>query len=114
MKNEFVKICRISEIYNRKGKRFQLDDENEIAVFRVGDNYYAVDNICPHNHVPQIFDGYIEEMYVTCPIHGFKFHLETGEQPTKIGCKLKTYELKIEDDYIYVKKPKRKLFDFHF
>ncbi len=114
MLDEFIKICSVTEIYNRKGKRFQLDDENEIAVFRVNDEYFAVDNICPHNHTTQMYDGYIEEMYVACPVHGFRFHLETGEQPTKMGCRLRTFELKIIDEFIYVKKPEEKRFDFKF
>ena len=114
MKEDFVKICKTSEIYNRKGRRFELDEENEIAVFRVGEEYFAVDNICPHNHTSQMYDGYVEEMYVSCPVHGFQFHLETGEQPTKMGCKLRTFELKIIDDWVYVKKPEGKRFDFSF
>ena len=114
MNDDYKKICKVSEIYNRKGKRFELDDENEIAVFRVGEEYFAVDNICPHNHTSQMYDGYVEEMYVSCPVHGFQFHLETGEQPTKMGCKLRTFELKIIDDWIYVKKPEEKRFDFRF
>lgn len=114
MNDDFVKICNTSEIYNRKGKRFQLDDENEIAIFKVDGEYYAVDNICPHNHTSQIYDGYIEDLYVACPVHGFQFHLKTGEQPTKIGCKLRTFEMKIEDDIIYVKKPEGKRFDFYY
>jgi len=114
MIDSYVKICKTSDIYNRKGKKFELDDENEIAVFRVGEEYFAVDNICPHNHTSQMYDGYVEEMYVSCPVHGFQFHLETGEQPTKMGCKLRTFELKIIDDWIYVKKPEEKRFDFRF
>lgn len=114
MKNEFVKICRKSDIFNRRGKRFQLDDENEIAVFRVGENFFAVDNICPHNHTTQMYDGHIDEMYVACPVHGYQFHLETGEQPSKHGCRLRTFELKIENDLIYVKKPAEKRFDFDY
>lgn len=111
---EYIKICKVSEIYNRKGKRFILDEENEIAIFKVDGKFYAVDNICPHNHTSQIYDGYIENLYVACPVHGFQFHLETGEQPTKMGCRLRTFELKIQDEYIYVKRPKEKLFDFNF
>lgn len=114
MDDDFIKICKTSEIYNRKGKRFQLDDENEIAVFKVNDKYFAVDNICPHNHTSQIYNGYVEEMYVACPEHGFQFHLETGEQPTKMGCKLRTFEMKIIDEWIYVKLPEEKRFDFRF
>ncbi len=114
MDNEFVKICKTSEIYSSKGKRFQLDDENEIAVFRVGENYYAVDNICPHNHTTQIYEGYLEDMYVACPVHGYQFHLQTGEQPSGMGCRLRTFELRIENDWIYVKKPLEKRFNFDF
>lgn len=114
MDNEFIKICKTSELYNRKGKRFQLDEENEIAVFKIDEKIYVVDNICPHNHTSQIYDGYVDELYVTCPVHGFQFHLQTGEQPTKIGCKLRTFEIKIIDDFIFVRKPDIKRFDFDF
>ncbi len=114
MSNEFIKICTTKEILNRKGKNFRLDDENEIAIFKVEGKFYVVDNICPHNHTSQIYDGYIDELYVTCPFHGFRFHLETGEQPTKMGCKLRVFEFKIEDEYIYVKSPAEKRFDFKF
>lgn len=114
MNDEFIKICRTSDIYNLKGKRFLLDDENEIAVFKIENNFYAVDNICPHNHTSQIYDGYIEEMYVSCPVHGYQFHLVTGEQPGGTGCRLRTFELKVSGDYIYVKKPDKKRFDFKF
>lgn len=91
---------------------FTLDDENEIAIFKVDGQYFAVDNICPHNHTAQMYDGYIEGMYVSCPVHGFQFHLKTGEQPTMMGCKLRTFELKIENGIIYVKRPEEKRFDF--
>lgn len=114
MKNNFKKICKESEIYNRKGRRFELDDENEIAVFKVEGEIYVVDNICPHNHSPQIFEGYIEEMYVACPIHGFRFNLKTGEQPIKLGCRLRTFEHKTEDGFLYVKIPDEKRFNFEF
>lgn len=114
MKDEFIKICKTSDVYNRKGKRFQLDDENEIALFKVDGIIYAVDNICPHNHTSQMYDGYIEGLYLACPVHGYQFHLESGEQPTKMGCRLRTFEVKVIDDFVYVKKPTEKRFDFKF
>lgn len=114
MDAEYVKICKVSDVYNRKGKRFELDDENEIALFKVDGEILAVDNICPHNHTSQIYDGYIEGMYVACPVHGFQFHLKTGEQPTGFGCRLRTFEVKIMNDYVFVKKPDKKRFDFDF
>jgi len=114
MEECYKRVCRTDEIYNRKGKRFGLDEENEIAIFKVEGKYYAVDNICPHNHTSQIYDGYVDGLFVTCPVHGFQFHLDTGEQPTKFGCRLRTFELKIEDGFIFVKVPSSKRFDFKF
>lgn len=112
MDDTFIKLCKTSEVYNKRGKLFQVDDETEVVIFKVNDNFYAVDNVCPHNHSPLMYQGYIEDMYVACPVHGFQFHLETGEQPQKMGCRLRTFELKIENDFIYVKKPDKKIFDF--
>lgn len=114
MDKEFIKICKISEIREAIGKRFQLDDENEIAIFKINGRYYAVDNICPHNHTSQIYKGIIKDMYVSCPVHGFQFHLQTGKQPEKQGCSLRTFDLRITGDYVYVKKPAEKRYNFHF
>jgi nitrite reductase/ring-hydroxylating ferredoxin subunit len=112
MNNNYIKLCKTSGLHNRRGKLFKIDDENEVALFKVDGEVYAVDNICPHNHTPGIFEGYVEGLYVSCPEHGFSFNLETGEQPTKAGCRLRTFEVVIHDDYIYVKKPDIKIFDF--
>jgi NAD(P)H-dependent nitrite reductase small subunit len=116
--SDFVKSVKASELHNKHGKLFQLDEETEVAIFKVYDKVYVVDNVCPHNHSPLMHEGYIDElqneMYVVCPIHGFQFHLKTGEQPHKMGCKLRTFEHKIENDFIYIKKPKKKIFNFKF
>jgi len=50
MESRFVKICEVSELFENEGKCFILDDETEIALFKVNNKIYAVDNICPHNH----------------------------------------------------------------
>ena len=114
MENNFKKICKVSDIYNRKGRRFELNDENEIAVFKVDGEIFVVDNICPHNHTPQIYDGYVEDIFVACPMHGFRFNLKTGEQPTKLGCRLRTFEHIIRDGFLFVKIPDEKRYNFDF
>jgi nitrite reductase/ring-hydroxylating ferredoxin subunit len=110
----YISLCKISKLNNRRGKLFKIDDETEVALFKVNEEIYAVDNICPHNHTPRIYEGHVDGMYVSCPEHGFSFHLETGEQPAKAGCRLRTFEVKILDEIIYVKKPDKKIFDFSF
>lgn len=114
MTDDYIKICRLSEIAEGKGKRIEIDDENEAAVFKVGNEYYAVDNVCPHNHNAKIYKGDIEDNFVICPVHAYRFSLLTGEQPDKSGCKLRIFEIKIRGNFIYIKKPSGKKFDFQF
>lgn len=114
MKKEFLKVCHITELSEKKGYRFFINENTDIALFKIGEKIYAVDNVCPHNHTPKMYLGYIEDEHVLCPIHFFKFHLQTGKQTQDVGCTLNTYQVKIEDDFIYVEKPNDKSFNFNF
>jgi NAD(P)H-dependent nitrite reductase small subunit len=110
----FVKICKASDIpNNRRGKLFVIGDDTEIAVFKVEGKIYAVSNICPHNHSTVMYEGYVDEdLYLACPVHGWQFHLETGEVPpycTALSATLETYKTKIENDDLYVENKKNKM-----
>jgi NAD(P)H-dependent nitrite reductase small subunit len=97
----FTKICSIYDIEENNGKRFIIN-ETEIAVFKVGGNIFALNNICPHQQSALIYDGFIEDGCVVCPAHGWKFDLRTGNK--KSGSRgLDSYEVKIVDENIYVK-----------
>ena len=50
-----------------------------IAVFRLPDGWAAIDAACPHLGGP-LGDGLVAERCVTCPLHGRRFDLVTGEQ----------------------------------
>ena len=98
---EFTKICGLDQLTESEGKRFIIDDV-EIALFKIGDDVYALENICPHQHSALIYDGFIEGEHVVCPAHGWMFNLKTGNLPS--GSKgLDAYEVKISENDIYVK-----------
>lgn len=108
MKNElkgFSFACNYEELKEEEGKRFIIDDE-EIALFKVKEKIYALNNFCPHQHAPLIYDGFIENVKVVCPAHGWEFDLETGKMHTG-GGGLKTYEVKIHEKKIFVKVVKK-------
>jgi 3-phenylpropionate/trans-cinnamate dioxygenase ferredoxin subunit len=48
-----------------------------IAVFNVGGNYYAIEDLCTHE-AETLSDGEVEGLEVTCPRHGARFSLLTG------------------------------------
>lgn len=112
--DNFIKICNLSELEENRGKKFQLEEETEIAVFKVKGKVYVVDNICPHNHTPKMYNGFVQDGCVLCPIHFYEFNLNTGDSSTFQGGNLRIFESKIEDDFLYVKPQEAKKFNFDF
>lgn len=106
---EFVKICPSDDVFEGKGKQIQFadDDDFQIAIFRVNGKLFALDNICPHRHADRIFEGIIKDMTVMCPLHGWTYSLENGENiDIHQGIKsLKSHEVFEEEGYVYIKKP---------
>ncbi|MGH7962482.1 MAG: Rieske (2Fe-2S) protein [Candidatus Binatia bacterium] len=48
-----------------------------LAIFRLGERVFAIDNVCTHNRLP-LADGPVQGTVVTCRTHGSRFNLETG------------------------------------
>jgi len=101
----FLQVCRSADVFPKRGKNFFFDEETQIAVFRVDGSLYAVSNICPHQHSPVICDGYIEDLTVTCPLHGWIYSLQSGKALGG-GGRLKTYRVFEENGYVYIEKPR--------
>ncbi len=103
----FIKACRLSDLKENEGKRIIIDDV-DVALYRVGEEVFAVSNICSHQHAAIIYDGFIEEGFVTCPAHGWQFNLRTGNMPE--GRKgIDSYEVFMENGDVYVKVHKKEL-----
>jgi nitrite reductase (NADH) small subunit len=60
-----------------EGRAYVIADRT-IAVFRQRDGrLFASDNVCPHRGGP-LADGIVGASKVICPLHAWKFDLETG------------------------------------
>ena len=103
----FFPACELEELKEKTGSRFILNNV-DVAVFKVDGEVYALHNICPHQHTSLIYDGYIENGCVVCPIHGWMFDLKTGIMPSK-RTGLDSYPVKIKDGKVYVKVSKKEL-----
>jgi nitrite reductase/ring-hydroxylating ferredoxin subunit len=105
MEDAYFKICKLSELKDKRGKRFLINDV-DIAVFKVDEEVVVVSNTCPHQHTTIIYDGFVEEGCVVCPAHGWMFNLKTGKQPT--GARgLDVYPVKVVEDEVFaLVKPK--------
>jgi nitrite reductase/ring-hydroxylating ferredoxin subunit len=113
----YIKVCGVSELEEKKGFRYFISETQDIAVFKVEGKIYATDNVCPHNHTPKIHLGFIEDKHVLCPVHFFKFSLQSGYQANHTsasGCTLPVYKVKIIEDEVWVEKPEENTFNFDF
>ncbi len=84
-------LIRPQEIQEGSAKLFRMKGE-EMAVFRINGRLYGIQNICPHAG-GQLCKGRIEGGEVVCPMHGYKFDLETGACSTDPSLKVKVFKL---------------------
>jgi len=94
--------CRCDEIPADRGWPVRVGTRS-IAVFRVGTTLVAVDNACRHLGNP-IDDGLVEGGCLTCPWHGWRYDLRTGEHLTLFGRRrgLRTYPVRTEGDEVLI------------
>jgi len=74
--SRFVEVARAAEIPPGFAKAV-VAGGREIAVFHVGDEFYAIDNACPHQGGP-LAEGWLEGNIVTCPWHAWCFDVRSG------------------------------------
>lgn len=98
---DYKEICRLSDLNEKEGKKVFVGD-TEIALFKIDNEVYALSNRCPHQQNAMIYDGFIEEGCVVCPIHGWKFELKTGKTPAGHSG-LTPYPVLVENEKVYVK-----------
>jgi nitrite reductase (NADH) small subunit len=109
------------DVLRDDGSRVIVEVEGqEIAVFRVDGEYYALPNFCPHQAAPLCEgeltgrmvvgdDGweweYVQEgEVITCPWHGWKFDVTTGQNIKDADYAVPTYDVVVEDGDLYVER----------
>lgn len=75
-------------------------DDEEIAIFYENGEYFAMNNVCPHQGGP-LGDGKVEDNCVYCPWHGWEFDIESGDHAHS-DHSVETYSVTIEGNDIHV------------
>src|SRR5512134_3443824 len=96
----FHKVATVGEIPRNTGKAVTVNDD-ELAIFNLNGEYYAIGNMCPHRGAA-LEDGFVEQDKVFCPWHCFDFNLKTGECTTVPSLRVPTYEVKVEGEEIFI------------
>lgn len=101
---EFHEVAKTSELDEDEAIQV-LVGRKEIAIYNLGGEYFATDDICSHAYA-SLADGYVENGQVECPLHGACFDIRTGKALTApASIDIGTYEVKVEGDTIFVGVP---------
>ena len=73
----FVLVGHSADLPPLEGRSVTVDGRR-IAVFRTERGLAAIDAACPHQGGP-LGDGLVADSCVTCPLHGLRIDLGTGE-----------------------------------
>lgn len=99
-KRNVVNVGRKEIMRQGIAARFLADGEQGV-LFRVGDEFFAVRNRCPHQQFEKLHEGQVEGTTVTCPMHGWKFDLRTGVSVNASG-RLKVWKAEVRGDDVLV------------
>jgi nitrite reductase/ring-hydroxylating ferredoxin subunit len=97
-----MRACEADDLRDEEILRLDPVDGPPIAVYRLGDAFFATDDTCTHG-AASLADGFVQDGQVECPYHAGRFDIRTGE-PTLHPCiaPLRTYAVTIEDGTVFV------------
>jgi nitrite reductase/ring-hydroxylating ferredoxin subunit len=96
--NTPIPLIELSALPQGRGRRV-CKAGFDLAVFRVGDAVYAIDDSCPHAG-GSLSNGKLQGTRVTCPVHGLKFNLESVGQTGAPTLEPKKYPLHVVDGIV--------------
>lgn len=73
----WVRAAGLQELRSGIPKRVTIEGRT-IALVKLGDTLYAIDDECPHEEGGSLSRGTIDSGSVWCPLHGARFALATG------------------------------------
>ncbi|MDF3281045.1 MULTISPECIES: non-heme iron oxygenase ferredoxin subunit [unclassified Gordonia (in: high G+C Gram-positive bacteria)] len=93
--------CGVDELDDGDARR--IHTLPPIALYRVGDEFYATDDTCSHAESSLSEDGYLTGDQVECGFHFAKFCVRDGRNLSlPATTPLATFDVKIGDDGVYI------------
>lgn len=116
-----VRVGRVEEFEDRGRKVISVDD-TEVGVFRLGDEFFAWENVCAHQGGP-VCQGRVinlviepvaddntvhgrayddERVNIVCPWHGYEYDIRTGRHPGNPDIALTPVEVQVQNDEVFL------------
>lgn len=96
-----IRVASLRDLPESGGLKVDFDGV-ELAVFRVGDQVFALADRCSHAEA-SLSEGEVFDLEVECPRHGATFDLTTGNALTLPATRpVATYATRVSDGDVYV------------
>ncbi len=96
-----VSLGKLSDLPDGRGVRVEAGG-HRIAVFRMGDEVYAIGDRCTHAEA-SLAEGEVFDLDVECPRHGSEFSLVTGEPASFPATRsVPVYDVTFEDEEVFL------------
>jgi nitrite reductase/ring-hydroxylating ferredoxin subunit len=92
--------AKISDVPNF-GKKVVSANGQDILLINIKGEIFACENECPHQGSP-LHSGIVKEGYLSCPRHGYRFDLKSGNCLDNPEYILKIYPVQIQGEEIHV------------
>ena len=99
--SDFETVGKVSDFENGVGRAVPVDGRM-VAIFRKGEEFFAIDDLCPHMGA-SLAEGYVDENTVTCPWHAWRFCIKDGTWEDNPRVKVDAFEIRVVDDEVQVK-----------
>jgi nitrite reductase/ring-hydroxylating ferredoxin subunit len=96
---QFIEAGSADVVPSGRGVTFKVDGR-DVAVFRVDGALFAIDDTCVHAGA-SLGAGKLSGKFVTCPGHGMRFDVTTGEVASG-GLRVRSYPVKVADGKILI------------
>ena len=97
----FTRFCPLADVPPGAKKAAKINDA-WVLVCNTQSRLFAVSAICSHAAKP-LAAGRVRNCAITCPMHGARFSLETGEALNLPATRpIATYPIRVVDDWVEV------------
>lgn len=108
----WIAVCRVDDVPGNGGACIKWGDK-QIALFNFAsrEDWYAMDNRCPHDRQAVLARGIVGDAggtpKVACPLHKNSFSLQDGRHlGGQDAWRLTTYAVKVEGEQVFLDLPR--------
>ena len=98
------KLCNADQLPAEGKLRAMQGGGIDLCVAVLDGRLYAVQNACPHQGAP-LAAGSLQEGYVVCPYHAWRFRLSDGKPERDADPPLQIYEVRRYGEEVFVRLP---------